>query len=175
MWHHREFCARSCFDLDGVLCIDPTDAENDDGRRYQEFLRTVPCLVVPTLPLAHIVTSRLERYRPETEAWLKEKGIQYRHLHMLDLPSAEERRRLRAHSSFTADVYSRVEADLFVVSNPEQAWMIARLSGKPALDYTNRQLISPDGLALVTLQQKQKYVRRRAFNRLKRMVARTLG
>lgn len=175
MWHHREFCARACFDLDGVLCNDPTEAENDDGPRYRAFLSGVRCLVVPTLPLAHIVTSRLERYRPETEAWLAEKGIRYRHLHMLDMPSAEARRRAGAHAPFKAEIYAGAEADLFVESDPEQARMIARLSGKPALDYANRRLVRPDELSLATLQQKQRTVRRRAFKRLKRIVARTLG
>ncbi len=29
----------ACVDIDGVLCVDPTDADNDDGPRYERFLR----------------------------------------------------------------------------------------------------------------------------------------
>lgn len=31
---------KACLDIDGVLCVDPTPEENDDGPRYREFLLT---------------------------------------------------------------------------------------------------------------------------------------
>ena len=44
-----------------------------------------------------IVTSRLEKYREPTEKWLKDHGVKYKQLIMLDLPSAEERRKQGCH------------------------------------------------------------------------------
>ncbi|RYF11326.1 MAG: phosphoribosyltransferase, partial [Oxalobacteraceae bacterium] len=35
---HRQIAGQSCFDIDGVLCVDPTSDENDDGERYRAFL-----------------------------------------------------------------------------------------------------------------------------------------
>ncbi|MDR1727455.1 MAG: hypothetical protein LBT74_05950 [Acidobacteriota bacterium] len=29
---------QSCFDLDGVLCVDPTEEENDDSEKYRHFI-----------------------------------------------------------------------------------------------------------------------------------------
>lgn len=29
---------KTCFDLDGVFCVDPTWEENDDGEKYRKFI-----------------------------------------------------------------------------------------------------------------------------------------
>ena len=68
---HHGVVERSCFDLDGVLCIDPTESDDDDGEIYKSFLRQVKPLFVPTKEIGNIVTCRLEKYREETEEWLK--------------------------------------------------------------------------------------------------------
>jgi uncharacterized HAD superfamily protein/adenine/guanine phosphoribosyltransferase-like PRPP-binding protein len=141
---HRGEMERFCVDIDGVLCPDPTDGENDDGRRYREFVLQATPLVRPSQRIGHLVTSRLERYRAETERWLDQAGIAYEHLHMLDLPSAMERRRRRVHASYKADVYSRLpDALLFIESDTAQANEIARLSGRPVLDYGRQFLVQP--------------------------------
>lgn len=127
---------RACVDLDGVLCADPCLADNDDGPRYLDFLRSAPAINPPPQIIHSIVTSRLERYRPETEDWLKRNGFQYRNLFMLDLPSAEERRRQGVHADFKAAVYAR-QADclLFIESETWQAQRIHEKTGKSALAY----------------------------------------
>ncbi|WP_165225474.1 phosphoribosyltransferase family protein [Affinirhizobium pseudoryzae] len=130
---HHNFLARACIDIDGVLCQDPTEAENDDGERYVEFLLNAPPLHRPTKPLGTLVTSRLEKYRPQTERWLAAQGIVYDKLVMLDLPSAEERRRQGAHGSFKAEYYRRSDAILFLESELPQARKIAQISRKPVL------------------------------------------
>lgn len=137
-------CGSGAFDLDGVLCRDPTPEENDDGPRYAEFIRSVPVLRRPGQKLGWIVTSRLERYRPETQSWLAAAGIEYEGLAMLDGVSAQERRNLRLHAPFKARVYAGDPTlEVFVESDPRQAREIARLSGKPVLDFASMQLISP--------------------------------
>lgn len=135
---------RSCLDIDGVLCLDPTHDENDDGANYVNFLANARPLMVPGRRVAHLVTSRLERYRPETEAWLAARGIEYGKLWMLDLPTAEERRRLGAHGAFKAQVFASLDAQLFIESEERQAIEIARLSGKPVLSIESHTVIQPD-------------------------------
>ena len=29
---------KACFDIDGVLCVDPTEEQNDDGKKYMDFV-----------------------------------------------------------------------------------------------------------------------------------------
>jgi len=159
---HAWLPGSACFDLDGVLCRDPTPEENDDGERYREYVATVPPLARPAYPIRRIVTSRLEKFRAETEAWLAANGIEYEHLHLLDLPTAEERRRQGAHARFKAAVYARdPEALLFVESDPGQALSIARRSGKPVLDYRHKRLADPARLTVAyQVQQAQRFSRR---------------
>lgn len=125
---------KSCFDIDGVLCVDPEPWQNDDGEKYIDFLRNAKPLYIPSYPIRALVTSRLEKYRPYTEEWLKKNHVQYEELYMLDLPSKAERIRLKAHGSFKAEIYKSLEdAELFIESNPKQAQEIALLAQKPAI------------------------------------------
>lgn len=124
----------SCYDMDGVLCVDPTDEENDDGPIYRQFIKTARPLYIPKYPIMAIVTSRLEKYREETEWWLKHNGVKYRALHMLDLPSKEERIRLKAHGWFKSQVYTELtDSRLFVESNLSQSREIAKKTGKAVI------------------------------------------
>jgi uncharacterized HAD superfamily protein/adenine/guanine phosphoribosyltransferase-like PRPP-binding protein len=125
-----------CVDLDGVLCLDPDDRQDDDGPNYLEFLNSAATLVVPRYRINSIVTARLEKYRAQTEAWLKANEIEYDNLFMLDLPSAAERRRTRAHAGFKSEIYrSKKDCWLFVESSTAQAREIRERSGKSVLAY----------------------------------------
>ncbi len=130
---HHNVLARSCVDIDGVLCRDPERAQNDDGPAYRRFLRDAAPLHRPSWRIGTLVTSRLERYRPETEDWLDRQGIVYDRLEMLDLPSAAERRRQGAHAAFKADRYAASTAQLFIESETGQAREIAQRTGRPVL------------------------------------------
>ena len=132
--YHPGLLPQACLDIDGVLCVDPTAEENDDGEKYRQFILNARPLFVPNDKVKALVTSRLEKYRPETERWLAENGVKYEKLYMLDLPSREERIRPGAHASFKAEIYKKLkDAHLFIESNPLQAAEIRRLSGKPVI------------------------------------------
>lgn len=149
---HHKFLERSCVDIDGVLCLDPTDEENDDGPAYARFLNEARPLYRPTRKIGCLVTSRLEKYRPQTEAWLAAQGIAYGGLVMLDLPSKQERQRQAVHGRFKAEFYRGSDAELFIESEPEQAAAIASLSGKPVLCAGTHRMIAP-GLLTTGLKQ----------------------
>ena len=138
---------RSCVDIDGVLCRDPTPEENDDGVRYREFLRTADPELKPTVRIGWLVTSRLEAYREETEAWLDEHGVVYDELVMMDHESKAARRAAGDHGEYKAEAYRSVDADLFVESDPAQATTIAELSDKPVLCFRTNELLEPGDVA----------------------------
>ena len=146
---HHVVMEESCVDIDRVLCLDPTGQQNDDGEAYRRFLSEALPLHATSRRIGYLVTSRLEKYRHLTEAWLKAQGIEYGRLVMLDLPSAAERRRLGAHGSFKAEFYRKSDATLFIESEHEQAEMIARLSGKPVLCIETNRIHLPDSLSPV--------------------------
>lgn len=140
---HHSGLVDACMDIDGVLCRDPSDDENDDGDAYAGFLRDVPARLVPATEVGWLVTSRLERYRPQTEDWLARRGIRYRELVMHQAASAEERRRERSHARHKAAVYARTKAWLFIESDLNQAVEIAELVGRPVYCTDRRVMVYP--------------------------------
>ncbi len=165
---HRPFLSECCVDIDGILCVDPTGEENDDGSAYQHFLMNARPLVIPSYSIGYLVTSRLEKYRKETELWLEQHSVVYDQLYMLDLPDADTRRRLGCHASFKADVYRKIRhAKLFIESEPRQAMEIANAAGKPALCFTTQQLFQP-GLSYAFLENEIVTFRKRVTGKLLR-------
>lgn len=139
LWRHKHL-GRVMTDLDGVLCVDPGEGDNDDGPAYERFLASAAPLCLPRLPVAAVVTSRLERYREQTRRWLDAHGVRYGALHMINLPTGAERRRRRVHVPHKAAVYQRSDALLFVESDPRQARAIARETGRPVLCWSTRRM-----------------------------------
>ena len=171
---HRPALAQCCLDIDGLLCLDPTDAENDDGPAYINFLRNVPSLVVPSHKIGHLVTSRLEKYRNETELWLEKHGFVYGQLHMLDLPDAKTRRHLGCHASFKASIFRRLaDTELFIESEASQAIDIANIAGKPVLCSRTQKIYYP-GASYALVERKTYTFVRRVLNKLKNITKRVL-
>ena len=141
MMHHKELLVHSCLDVDGVLCFDPTDLENDDGKEYRYFLLNAKPKYIPTDVVGWLVTSRLEKYRTETELWLHKNNVKYNHLIMMGpefASKAKERQALGNHGKFKADVYKSLrEATCFIESDFNQASEIAKLTGKDVICVRN--------------------------------------
>jgi uncharacterized HAD superfamily protein/hypoxanthine phosphoribosyltransferase len=134
----------SCFDIDGVLCVDPTEEENDDSENYRHFILNAKPLYIPQYKIKALVTSRLEKYRKETEEWLNRNKVQYEELYMLDLPSKEERLKIEGiHGKFKATIYSKLtDCVLFYESSRKQAIEIANITGKTVFSVESDELIN---------------------------------
>ena len=136
--------SKSCFDIDGVLCCDPEPWQNDDGEKYINFIKNAKPLFIPSYTIKALVTSRLEKYRKVTEEWLKNNNVKYEELYMLNLPSKEERLRLKAHGSFKAEIYSKLtDAELFIESDYKQAKEICALTNKPVICVSTDEIFYP--------------------------------
>ena len=162
---HRPEVSNYAFDLDGVLCVDPSSQQNDDGPNYLDFIVSAKPKFLPTYEIGCIVTSRLEKYRDQTEEWLRKNNVVYGALYMLDLPNAETRRKLGVHASFKAEVYQELENFLFVESDASQAYDIAKISGKFALCLNNQELYGP-GLTKQRAMQRSRSLLRRIRQKL---------
>lgn len=119
------------FDFDGVLCRDPTNAENDDGPAYARFLDRAEPLFLPQREIGHIVTGRLEKYRPQTAGWLKRYGIKYESLIMMPYSTKAERMAIGGRGQWKAEQIKKLGVEMFIESSPKQAGIIARLAGVP--------------------------------------------
>lgn len=143
---------KACFDIDGVLCVDPTPEQNDDGPRYRDFILNAAPLFIPGSKIGTIVTSRLEKYRTETETWLKNHHIKYNDLIMLDLPDMAARQKANSHGTHKATAYMSKPYVLFVESEYAQAVEINRLSKKPVLCTANFEMIFKSESVLYNLK-----------------------
>lgn len=141
---HSTQLADACVDIDGILCRDPLAEENDDGPKYDEFLRTVPPKIKPSRKIRALVTCRLEKYRPQTAQWLRNNGIDYEELVMWNLPDGKARLAHGGHGAFKAGVYTRLGTSLFIESSASQAVDIARHSGKWVVCFDTGELVSPN-------------------------------
>ena len=136
--------ANTCLDIDGVVCTDPTEEQNDDGDQYKDFLKNATPLFLTEFPIGCFVTSRLEKYRALTEEWLRTNHLNFADLIMLDLPTKEERLRQNKHALFKADVYKNRKEELFIESNLSQAIQISQLTGKLVFCTENMEMIQAE-------------------------------
>lgn len=140
---HGTVLTNSCMDIDGVLCLDPTDEQNDDGPEYLTFLRDTPALLLPTAPVGWLVTSRLEKYRAQTVEWLARHKVQYGELRMMQYPDMAARRAARAYARFKSEIYQETGAWLFIESDAALAVQIAQLSGHSVFCTETREMLAP--------------------------------
>ncbi len=140
---HHPMLENCCVDIDGVLCRDPIEAENDDGIAYEKFLTNVSPLIVPSVMIGALVTSRLEKYRALTEAWLANAGIKHQRLLMMQYPNQAARMRANRYAEYKAEAYVKLNAPLFIESSLRQAEGIVRLTGRPVFCTENRNLLTP--------------------------------
>jgi orotate phosphoribosyltransferase len=170
LMHHPWVLSKTCMDIDGVLCRDPTPAENDDGPEYQAFLQGADRRYLPSAPVRWLVTSRLEKYRAATEDWLAANGVEYGDLLMMHYPDRAARRAANAYASFKAEIYKRTGAILFVESSATRAAEIARLSGKSVFCADTRRMVDP--ALLPRVRRKTDDLRHGVRTRLGRVFAR---
>jgi orotate phosphoribosyltransferase len=147
--HHPWVLSKTCMDIDGVLCRDPTPTENDDGPEYRRFLRGTDRRYLPTAPVGWLVTARLEKYRALTEQWLRANGVEYGQLIMMAYPDMAARQAANAYASFKAEAYRSSDALLFIESSPSLAADIAQLCGKSVFCLETRTMVQPSVLSRV--------------------------
>jgi uncharacterized HAD superfamily protein/hypoxanthine phosphoribosyltransferase len=146
----------SCVDIDGVLCEDPSEEENDDGEKYKSFLLNAIPKYLPKSKVLALVTSRLEKYRPETEAWLNKHNIAYNELIMLDLPDKASRMKLGNHAEHKAKHYlANNGAILFIESAKTQATKIFEITKKPVFSVEEMYFFRNNDLTNNTIVNKK--------------------
>lgn len=129
LFHHPFFLANAFCDIDGVLC--PNPPIDDDGEQYINYIKNAPKLYTPTVEIDTLISCRLEKYRTITEEWLKQNGIKYKHLILLNLPTKEVRQKWHKHGEYKGQLYKDSNAILFVESSLWEAQKIQKISHKP--------------------------------------------
>jgi uncharacterized HAD superfamily protein/hypoxanthine phosphoribosyltransferase len=134
-WFRNWRIAGSLLDMDGVLCEDwPNRPERDVDPQFQDHLANVRPLYIPQVPCRAVVTSRIERYRKQTEAWLSRHNVLYEQLIMHPAATPEARQAAGDHAARKAAAYiASPAAPLFIESCVKQAQEIAAIAKRPVL------------------------------------------
>lgn len=138
---HHSILENSCVDIDGVINLDPV--QDDDGPIYKSFLQNAMPLFTPTVKIGALVSCRLEKYRKETDCWLKRNNIRYNHLEMLPFSSKEERVTWGKHGKYKGEFYRNHDYSLFLESDSYQAQIIADIAQKPVICIESNKLVLP--------------------------------
>lgn len=125
---HGALCA---YDFDGILCPDFTPEQTADEASYRAAMAAMPPRFLPRrLPVPLVVTGRPESTRELTEAWLDRWGVRVERLVMWagdPHPPADQ------VAPWKAEHYADSACTLFAESDPAQAEIINRLTGRPVL------------------------------------------
>ena len=144
LFHHKTYIPESCFDIDGVLC--PNPPIDDDGPEYYKYISNAPSLYIPSVKIGTLVSCRLEKYRSVTEAWLKQQGIEYDELIMLDLPDKATRQKWGKHGEYKGNIYKKSDRILFIESSLEEAKTILQISEKPVFCIENFSMLNHESI-----------------------------
>ncbi len=104
------------FDMDGVLCEECS--EGNDEETYLKQMDSARPYLVPEFEIDFIITDRLEKYRPQTEKWLKDHGVRYKRLVMWNVPKRPER---DASAAFKSEIIKGIDIRYYLESELKQA------------------------------------------------------
>jgi len=134
-----------CVDIDGVLCHDPLPWQKGEEEKILNFIENAIPLVRIRKKIGFLVTNRLEKYREQTEKWLKKQGIQYGKLYMQNMPDQKARREAKNYGQFKGTIYKeKIKSNMFIESSFGQAREIANISGKMVYCVDKRMMIYPN-------------------------------
>lgn len=132
-WANSKHVENVGLDFDGIICRDARPEEDDDGPRYKKFLLEATPLHLPRRrPVTVVATARHEKYRAETEAWLKRHRVEVKKLVMRDW-DYPERDRWGAVARWKAKVFREAGVSLIAESDSYQAHLIAGLTNRPVV------------------------------------------
>jgi hypoxanthine phosphoribosyltransferase len=121
-------------DMDGVLCEDCPIEVAQNEEKYAKFLLEAKPYLRFLFRIDYIITARLEKYREQTEKWLKDNKVSYKELIM----QKDERRVGTDHALFKANVLKNLpEGTNYYESSTDQAKEIYRLTGRQVLAIDN--------------------------------------
>lgn len=143
-WFRHWQLKTAMLDMDGVICEDwAGPPEQNDDPVFREHLKTAKPLHVPDVPIRAVVTSRLERYRAETQRWLEQHNVHYQRLIMHPAKTPEARRKAGDHAQRKAASYlQNGDSALFVESDIRQARIIHEQSKRPVLCTDTMEVLS---------------------------------
>lgn len=119
------------FDMDGVICENcPPNVDNSEAS-YVNWLKNAKPYLIPNYTIDVIISSRLEKYRGETESWLAKHGVKYGELVLWNIPTKGDRN--SRFAQYKVEQLLKYKPDLFLESHLGQAEHIWKATKIPTL------------------------------------------
>jgi len=128
---HLRPAPKVAMDLDGVLCENCPEGVDSDDSKYDQWVNEARPFLIPGYEIDFVVTNRLEKYRPQTETWLKKHGVKYRALLMWDLP--DKKLRTGKHAEHKVEMVTKARPDILLESSENEALEVWRRTGIPTI------------------------------------------
>jgi len=131
---------KTCSDLDGVICENCPPKFDGNENLYVKWIQSAKPYLIPSFELDAIVSSRLEKYRSETEDWLKKQDVHYKELILWDVESKASRK--GKHAQHKISWLLKLKPDLFFESSLWEAQQIHANTKIPTLCVDNMLMFS---------------------------------
>lgn len=163
---HSFIIKNSLLNIEGVLCAEPEEDINYDEEKYRDYVLNAPLLFFPTGKIGCLVTNRLEKYREETETWLKKNNIEYGSLIMAS--SSLQNNKLAKYKAATYKLYKK---ELCIEHKRDQSIRIYQLTKKPVYCVESNELFSRSEIisALYGSKSSRNIVRNNLISQLKKL------
>lgn len=127
-------------EMDGVICENCPFGVNTNEKIYVEWLKNAKPYLIPSFEIDVILSNRLEKYRQQTEKWLKYHNVRYKKLILSNLSSRNQRK--GNHAKNKVESLLKIKPDMFWESNYTQAKVIWNATKIPTISIDKMVMIS---------------------------------
>lgn len=146
---HSGLVQRTMYDIDGVLCLDPSQEQQSSPDLYNKFLLNAHPNILYTGEAYGITTSRLLADKESTEIWLSRYNLKYKNITFSKYETVNDRKLANDHGVQKGLIYRNSSAELFVESEKKQAIDIVKTSGKFVFCTEDKVLYGPNNIGAV--------------------------
>jgi len=134
--HQKGSWEKIAFDLDGVICEDCPPGVDLNDVEYRKWLEQAKPFLIPSYTIDVIISSRLEKYREPTTAWLNAHEVKYSKLILWNIPSKGER--AGQWLNYKLKMLKQEMPDAMYESDNELASELHRKTGIPILSISQQ-------------------------------------
>ena len=140
---HHPMLGDALLEMEGILCKDPSNDHIKSKEAYLDYITNEETFIIPNHRIHSIVTRRNEKYRSQTEAWLKKNKVEYDNLIMDASPENGRMMNTKASTQLKVLHYKKSDSKLFFESDPNVARKICKLTSKAVYCFGDNRMYNP--------------------------------
>jgi len=140
---HHPMLGDALLEMEGILCKAPLLEQTKTEEAYLDYINNVESFIIPNHKIHSIVTRRNEKYREQTEAWLKKSDVAYDNLIMDSSPINGKMVNTDTNYRLKVLHYKKSDTKLFFESEPSEARKLCKLAAKAVYCVANNRMYNP--------------------------------